>query len=50
MPVPQKLWKGNQTRVRDLICYFFAIFIHIVILIVSITTGITIRTATTMTM
>jgi hypothetical protein len=49
MPVPQKLRKVNQTTVGNVICYFFAILIPIVILIVSITTGITIRIAITMT-
>jgi hypothetical protein len=50
MPVPQKLRKVNQTIVGNLICYFFATLIPIVILIVSITTGITIIIAITMTM
>jgi hypothetical protein len=50
MSVPQKLREVNQTTIGNLICYFFAILIPIRILIVSITTGITIRTATTMTM
>jgi hypothetical protein len=44
MPVPQKLREVNQTTIGNLICYFFAI------LIVSITTGITIRIAITMAM
>jgi hypothetical protein len=50
MPVPQKLREANQTTIGNLICYFFAILIPVVILVVSITTGITIRTAITMTM
>jgi hypothetical protein len=51
MPVPQKLQEVNHTTtIGTLICYFFAILIPIVILIVSITTGITIRIAITMTM
>jgi hypothetical protein len=50
MPVPQKLREVNQTTIGNLICYLFAIFIPSVILIVSITTGITIRIAVTMTM
>jgi hypothetical protein len=50
MPVPQKLREVNQTTVGHLICYFFAVPIPIVILIVSITTGIIIRIAITMTM
>jgi hypothetical protein len=50
MPVPQNLREVNQTTIGSLICYFFAILISVVILIVSITTGITIRIAITMTM
>jgi uncharacterized membrane protein YgaE (UPF0421/DUF939 family) len=50
MPVPQKLREANQTTVGNLICYFYAILIPVVILIVLITTGITIRIAITVTM
>jgi hypothetical protein len=50
MPVPQKLREVNQTIIGNLICYFFAIRIPIVIFIVAITTGITIRIAITMTL
>jgi hypothetical protein len=50
MPVPQKLLEVNQTTIVNLNCYFFAILIPTVVLIVSITTGITIRIAITMTM
>jgi hypothetical protein len=50
MPVPQKLREVNQTTFGNLICYFFAILIPIVVLIVSITTRITIRLAIPMTM
>jgi hypothetical protein len=46
MPVPQKLREVSQTTIGNLICFFFAILV----LIVSITTGITIRIAITMTM
>jgi hypothetical protein len=46
MPVPQKLREAKQTTVGNLICYFFAILI----LIVSIKTGITMRTTITVTM
>jgi hypothetical protein len=49
MPDPQKLREVNQTTIGNLICYFFAILIPIVVLIVSIT-GITIRISITMTM
>jgi hypothetical protein len=48
MPVPQKLREVNRTTNGNLMCYFFATLIPIVILIVSITTGITIRIAITM--
>jgi hypothetical protein len=48
MPVPQELQEVNQTTTGNLICYFFAILTPI--LIVSITTGITIKIAITMTM
>jgi hypothetical protein len=50
MPVSQKLREANQTTIGNLIYYFFAILIPIVILNVLITTGITIRIAITVTM
>jgi hypothetical protein len=50
MLVPQKLREVNRTKIGNFIHYFFTILIPIVILIVSITTGITIRIAITMAM
>jgi hypothetical protein len=50
MPVPQKLREVNQKTIGNLICYFFSILIPIIIISVTITTGITNRIAIAMAM